>query len=351
MIGALAVLAFGAGSVTGRLMSDTGKAKPPSSTTSIQPNGATADRTSTVRQATAGATTTTGAVESTGDLTTTAARATTSGASRVAPTQPPWLDRAFLDTLVARIAPNSDVGVAVRGIGDDRIFTSGARLEAAAWSTLKVPLIMTRLRIADAEHADVNSMADIHAAAYAAITVSDNDAARRIFAAIELRKGFIAASRAIEKELSDGGSPGITVATAPPPKGAVSTWGQTTWPLASGTEFFRNLALHCVPPAQHVNEVLNLMSQVVLGQRWGIGSVKWVGSSYVGYKGGWGPLPAPGYLVRQFGIVRTPDGRGVVIGLITYADSYGSGAHVLDELASAVAQSVRLVRTPVAKDC
>jgi hypothetical protein len=270
------------------------------------------------------------------------------------PAPRPWINRPLLARLVADAgsASGADVGVAVRSLGDDTVYTEGPLLEGAAWSTLKVPLVMTRLGIAEVEHAATSELDAIRAAAYSAITASDNDAAARIFSAIEDRKGGLTgASHAVESELASGGSDGISVATAPPPPGAVSTWGQTTWPLTSGTEFFRQLARLCVPPSSGAAEVLDLMGKVVPDQRWGIGSASWPGSSYVGFKGGWGPLPAPGYLVRQFGIVETADGRGIAVGLIAHAGTFEDGQSVLDRLAAAVSQSVHLSRTPVASRC
>ena len=65
-------------------------------------------------------------------------------------------------------------------------------------------------------------------------------------------------------------------------------------------------------PAVHVSRFLRqgkrepiftLMGRVEAVQRWGIGTI--AGSRF---KGGWGPSPTGAYLVRQIGIITTPNG-------------------------------------------
>jgi hypothetical protein len=259
-------------------------------------------------------------------------------------TQTVWIDEHQLDRLVASAGSRygAGVGAAVRNLADGRLVETGNLVVGPAWSTLKVPLVMARVRLAESSHESVSDMTAIREAATSAITQSDNYSAARLFDALENRTGgLLPASHYIQSQLALGLATRTQVTTAPPPSGAFSTWGQTQWSLDEGTTYFRQLARHCVPTPAGTRLVLSLMQQIVPGQRWGIGSVSWPGASLVAFKGGWGPIPAP-YLVRQFGIVETSAGRGVVVGLIAHAGSFEQGQAVLDGLASAVEHSVRL---------
>ena len=259
-------------------------------------------------------------------------------------TQTAWIDASQLDRLVASAGSRygAGVGAAVRNLSDGKLVESGNLYIGPAWSTLKVPLVMARVRLAESKRESASDMTAIREAAMSAITQSDNYAAARLFDALESRTGgLLPASRYIQSQLALGLSTGTQVTTAPPPPGAFSTWGQTQWSLDEGTNYFRQLARHCVPTATGTRLVLSLMQQIVPDQRWGIGSVTWPGASVVAFKGGWGPIPAP-YLVRQFGIIETSSGRGVAVGLIAHAGSFEEGQTVLDRLASAVEHSVRL---------
>jgi hypothetical protein len=220
-----------------------------------------------------------------------------------------------------------------------------------AWSTIKVPVILARYRLADSRH---ESWATINPVAALAITESDNAAAQELFDQIASAEGGVSpASRYVAQELRAAGDEVTQVNTVPPNYGYFSTYGQTPWSLNLGTAFYRQLARGCVPPHDATAHVLGLMAEVIPSQRWGVGAVHWSGASALYFKGGWGPDPAGRYLVRQFGIIEGHGGRGFVVGLLAEPDNgaFGSGVTVLDDLAASVARNVRLSSTPAFARC
>src|SRR5665811_2381113 len=58
---------------------------------------------------------------------------------------------------------------------------------------------------------------------------------------------------------------------------------------------------------RYSGDVLQLMGEVESGQRWGIGAVGLPAQ----FKGGWGPGPGGGYLVRQMGIITLANGSRI----------------------------------------
>jgi len=229
--------------------------------------------------------------------------------------------------------------------------TAGDLMTGRAWSTIKVPVILARYRLADARH---EGWGAINPVAARAITESDNAAAQELFDQIAAVKGGVAAASAyVAEELRAASDQTTQINTVLPTYGPFSTYGQTLWSLSLGTAFFRELARSCVPPHNAIAHVLGLMAQVIPSQRWGLGSVHWAGASALYFKGGWGPDPAGRYLVRQFGIVEDAEGKGFVVGLLAQPDNgeFGTGVSVLDDLAGSVARSVRLSRTTTYARC
>ena len=214
-----------------------------------------------------------------------------------------WIDRATLRTAVAAIAERdrAEVGLAVRSLGSGSLVTAGDLMTASAWSTIKVPIVLARYRLAD-EQRQANR-ASIGALAKQALTASDNAAGAQLFAEIEAATGGLApASRFVRRELTAAGDDRTRINTVDPGNG-FSTYGQTQWSLAAGTQFFRQLARGCVPPHDETGYVLALMAEIIPSQRWGVGSVQWPRGAAVQFKGGWGPDKNGDYLVRQFGII------------------------------------------------
>lgn len=203
-----------------------------------------------------------------------------------------------------------------------------------AWSSFKVPIVVTLMR---KQEETLSSSQKTLAAS--AITASDNSAAATLFSELEAKTGN--APQAVEESLGIAGAP-TEVATAPPPSGAVSSWGQTEWPLTSSTAFYGALACGAFGSATR-DLALGDMESVIPEQQWGLGQAAFPSGSHVAYKAGWGPDGSESgpYLVRQSGVIRSPEGQLVVT--IAAQDSSGSfeaGVSDLDRVADWVAANV-----------
>ncbi len=254
-----------------------------------------------------------------------------------------WLDRARLRAAVAALAADTgaSVGVAIRSLAGGATARAGTLQREVAWSTIKVPIVLARYRLAG-----VDRRADLDPLARAAIAVSDNAAAERLFDGIAAALGGPeAASRAVEDVLREAGDVRthvVTVPTRPP----FSAYGQTSWTLVAGARFYAALARRCVGSAGLDARVLGWMAQVVPEQRWGLPDAARPRGWRVALKGGWGPDPDGRYLVRQFGVVSGPGGRGVAVGLMARAadGGFAGGTAVLGALARASLGAVRWTR-------
>lgn len=282
------------------------------------------------------------------------ATASTTGASTSTSTTTSaatWVDPVALRASGRRIAAASGaaVGVAVRPLGPGPSLTDGTLQVAAAWSTMKVPVILARYRLAESRH---ESTGDLVARVTAAITESDNAAVQSLFNDIAARLGGVVPASAYVQEGLRAAGDTDTVVNTVQPAGGFSTFGQTQWSLTDGLRFFRALADGCLAPQDGVQEILTLMGEITPSQRWGLGQARFAGAS-VQFKGGWGPDPSGRYVVRQFGVVRATGGHGFVVGMIDKpADgTFASGISVLDQLADAVARSVRPATAPTSVSC
>jgi hypothetical protein len=158
-----------------------------------------------------------------------------------------------------------------------------------------------------------------------AITRSDNEVALALFDRLEeLEGGLVPASEAIDDVLREAGDPETQVNTEPNDQG-FSTFGQTTWSAEASAIFMRALVAGCLLGAADTSEVVSLMNDVVPDQRWGIGEAGYPPGAGLALKGGWGPEPGGGYLVRQIGAVGDT-GDGLVISIIATAPGSGSAA-------------------------
>jgi len=252
-----------------------------------------------------------------------------------------WVDRSALVARVGRIAnaTGDGVGVAIRPLDRRPPLRVGPLQVGPAWSTMKVPVILARYRLARQLHQPSSTLGERVALA---ITESDNDAGSSLFGEIvSAEGGVVPASRYVQELLEQAGDE-RTVVNAVPPPGGFSTFGQTRWTLSRGTLFYSALARGCLHPRDGSRAILRLMGEVVPSQGWGLGQARFQGASRVLFKGGWGPDPGGRYLVRQFGIVQTAGGDGLAVGLMDApADgSFESGVSTLNRLADAVAQSV-----------
>jgi hypothetical protein len=175
----------------------------------------------------------------------------------------------------------------------------GTLREDVAWSTIKVPIalaIETR-----AEGRPSTSEQPLLARA---ISASDNAAAEALWGSLGTPT---VAAAAVQTVLAKTGDTSTHVETRILRPGFTS-FGQTRWSLAEQQRFIAGLP--CLP---HAAPILSLMQQVIPDQRWGLGSL---GAS-AQFKGGWGPGPRGGYLVRQMGIVRLVNGRLLATSIAT----------------------------------
>lgn len=203
---------------------------------------------------------------------------------------------------------SSRAGVVVVPLGGGAPVVLGAQAGGVAWSTIKVPLV-----VAAREH---RGWPAIRSSARAAITVSDNDAARALWAS--LGSGRTAASR-VEAVLATAGD-GTTRVQSKVVRAGFTPFGQTRWTLRAQARVMAALA--CQPSAA---ETVELMRKVVPSQRWGLG--RWKDAPI---KGGWGPLESgTGYLVRQMGVVPLRGGKSAAVTLLVKAPK-GFDAGVAD---------------------
>jgi hypothetical protein len=212
---------------------------------------------------------------------------------------------------------SGSIGLAVAPLGSAPIQTYGQLQVGHAWSSMKVPIIVTLMR-------EGGLSGEEEAWARSAVTASDNEAAAALFDQIENARGGLAgASQAVQETLALAGDTSTQVATAPPPPGAVSTWGQTEWSLSGSVAFYRALACGALVDSAQSGYVLGLMEEVISEQQWGLGQASFSSGSSVAFKAGWGPeAETGGYLVRQAGVIRTGN-SGLVVTMMA-EDSSGS---------------------------
>jgi hypothetical protein len=245
---------------------------------------------------------------------------------------------ASFDSMAASLP--AQVGMAVEPLGSEEVREFGDLLSSGhAWSSIKPAILATVLN----EQGELGP--EEEAWAEAAITASDNEAAASLFHTIEGRQGGLdGASVAVGGTIQSGGSTGTTVATAPPPPGAVSTYGQTEWPVGEAVRFYHGLARCEVTSPSATGYIEGLMEDVIPEQRWGLGEASFASGDRVGMKGGWGPDTEAdgGYLVRQSGFVQSSQG-GVAVAMIAIDESgsYPAGAADLTKMAQWLAGELK----------
>lgn len=216
-----------------------------------------------------------------------------------------------LQTGFAQLAKTipATIGVAYAPVGQNRVGTLGAWSNGVAWSTIKVPLAIAALR---------TNRPNAQALAAQAITASDNAAAEQLWS--ELGPPPLAAQQ-VQAVLTEGGDTS-TFIEARRLRPGFTAFGQTQWALARQAQFAAHLP--CIAGA---DPVINLMRNVVGGQRWGLAA------SGAPAKGGWGPGQSGGYLVRQFGVVSTPTGHlGVALAAEPRDGTFESGVRALNQM-------------------
>lgn len=216
-----------------------------------------------------------------------------------------------LQTSFARLAGTipATIGIAYAPVGQNGVGTLGNLQNGVAWSTIKVPLAIAAL------HANRPNAQDL---ASRAITASDNDAAEQLWS--DLGPAPQAAQQ-VQAVLRAGGDTGTAVESRRL-RPEFSAFGQTQWPLARQAVFAAHLP--CMAGAA---PVVSLMRNTVPDQRWGLASIG------APTKGGWGPGPGGGYLVRQFGIVGTPTGDlAVALAAEPKNGSFDAGVAALNQM-------------------
>jgi hypothetical protein len=205
------------------------------------------------------------------------------------------------------------VGIAVRAVGDGQNpMTLGEWQTGPAWSTIKVPLIVAALR--------EERPPTVTDAMTAAITESDTAAAESIWASLG-DPGT--AARKVDAVLRDTGDPTTVQSQRVRPE--FSAFGQTEWPLIDQVRFTS------VAVCDKANApVFALMGQVRSDQRWGIGTIP-----DSRFKGGWGPSPSGGYLVRQMGVLAGPTGMtAVALAAQPTSGKFDDGVAALTQMAT-----------------
>jgi hypothetical protein len=230
------------------------------------------------------------------------------------------------------------VELAVAPLGAGSTTVLGGDVAAHGWSTTKVPVLVALMRARGAR----GLTAQEQTWARSAITESDNQSILDLFGDLErLKGGLIGASVYIEGLLRLSGDEQTEVATAPPPPGAVTTFGQTRWSPGNAVKFFSALARGCLLSSTRTRYVLGLMEEIVPSESWGLGSA---GFSSVAFKGGWGPEASGAYLVRQSGIVDPGSSRGVAVSLVAFpgSGSFSTGTEILTRTSAWLRGQLRL---------
>jgi hypothetical protein len=232
----------------------------------------------------------------------------------------------------------AQVGLAVEPLGSEEVTEFGSLLNFGhAWSSIKPAILSTVMK----EQGESLGPEE-EAWAEGAITASDNEDAAALFHTIEGRQGGLdGASAAVGETIHEGGSGSTVVATAPPPAGAVSTFGQTEWPVGEAVRFYHGLATCMVPGTSYIE---GLMENVIAEQRWGLGRASFPSDPRVGMKGGWGPdtEAGGGYLVRQSGFVQNSEwGIAVAMIAVDESGSYTAGVEDLSAIAQWLAHELK----------
>jgi Beta-lactamase enzyme family len=195
------------------------------------------------------------------------------------------------------------VGVAIASVTGAPI-SLGTWSTGVAWSTIKVPLAVAALR-ADAARPDQLE---------AVITRSDNAAAEELWS--QLGDGAAQLVQSVLREAGDTAS----VVESRRVRAEYTPFGQTRWSLADQARFAAGLSQ--VPGS---SRVIDLMETLTVDHRWGLAA------KGVAAKGGWGPGPSGGYLVRQFAIVSGT--VGVALAADVGDGGYEAGVQVVNSLA------------------
>lgn len=231
------------------------------------------------------------------------------------------------------------VELSVLPVSASRAVTFGGDRIAHGWSTTKVPVLVALMRARTNEGLSSRE----RSLARAAITESSNQAALDLFSALESAEGGLGgASEYVEGILRAAGDTDTVVATAPPPPGAVTRFGQTDWRPAEAVRFFSALDRGCLLSVDGTRYVLGLMQEIVPSESWGLGAA---GFAHVAFKGGWGP-EGDSYLVRQSGIIEPASGDADAVAIVAYPPAGPESFAVGTQMVTAVARWLHDARVP-----
>jgi hypothetical protein len=221
------------------------------------------------------------------------------------------------------------VQIAILPLNSNHVQTLGGNAPAHGWSTTKVPVLAALIKARGSR--GLTSSED--ASARAAITASDNQSILDLFADLkQIKGGLVGASAYVESLFRLSGDQQTVVATAPPPSGAVTTFGQTEWTPAASVRFMSSLGRGCLMSSARSSYIVGLMQNIEASESWGLGSA---GFRSVAFKGGWGPERSGSYLVRQVGIVNVGSSRAVAVAIVTLpSGSFAAGTETLTRAAS-----------------
>jgi hypothetical protein len=238
----------------------------------------------------------------------------------------------------ARTLPNR-IQIALLPLGGGRVQTLGGDIASHGWSTTKVPVLAALIKARGSR----GLTSAERSSAVAAITASDNGSILSLFGDLERMKGgLIGASNYVQSLFRQSGDQRTIVATASPPAGAVTTFGQTEWSPAASATFMSALGRGCLLSSTQTDYVLGLMQNIEPGESWGLGSA---GFRAVAFKGGWGP-ESGGYLVRQAGIINVGSPRAVAVAIVALPPgSFASGTEALTRTAMWLRRHLRTAST------
>lgn len=189
--------------------------------------------------------------------------------------------------------------------------TIGQADNPVAWSTSKVPVAIAVERTAQASA--------LRPTMRQAITASSNEAAESLWQSLGTPTQAAAATDRVLRDYGDSATRTQSRRVRPP----YTAFGQTRWSLPDQARFAAAL-----PCRSEAAPVYAAMGQIVADQRWGLGTIP--GSHF---KGGWGPSAAgSGHLLRQFGVIGTPQGQ-VAVALAIEAPSFQQGTAALTQTA------------------
>ncbi len=204
-------------------------------------------------------------------------------------------------------------GIAISAVGAGQVpITLGDWQSGPAWSTIKVPLTIAALRATDPP--------TVTDAMTLAITESDNAAAESIWEGLG---DPVTAAHDVEAVLRPTGDPTTIQSQRVRPE--YTAFGQTDWSLTNQLRFISAAVCDSANA-----RIFAMMGRVEPDQSWGIGTIP--GTRF---KGGWGPSPAGAYLVRQMGVLGTPNGM-IAVAMAAQPDSgtFNDGTADLTEMAN-----------------